>query len=63
MVNQGERAENRKALVAKETLRKSGGRAGKVNVLTREISPYALTGDVLSTEREVSRGHSRQVIC
>ena len=35
MVNQGERAINREALVTKETLRRSGGRAGKVNTLTR----------------------------
>ena len=34
MVEQGERAWNREAFVAKAKLRKSGARARKVNVLT-----------------------------
>ena len=39
--NQGERANNREALVIKGRLRRSGGRALKECVLPGEISPHA----------------------
>ena len=57
---QGERACNREALVAKLRQRKSGGRAGKiVTPLPGEISPHARKGDAgVRAEREVSRGRS-----
>ena len=59
---QGERAKNREALVAKMKRRKSGGCAVKECVLTRGDLASCLKGRRGNTEREVSRGHSsRQV--
>jgi hypothetical protein len=55
---QGERAWNREALVAKARRRKSGGCAVKECVLTRGDLALRLKGRRGDTEREVSRGHS-----
>jgi hypothetical protein len=59
--NQGERANDREALVTKGTLRRFGGRAGKVDVLTWGDLALGLKGprDARVAEREVSRGRSR----
>jgi hypothetical protein len=58
VVEQGERARNRKALVIKARWRKSGGCAVKECVLTRGDLALWLKGRRGNTEREVSRGHS-----
>ena len=55
---QGERAQSRKALVAKVTWRKSGGCAVKECVLTRGDLALCLKGRRGDTEREVSGGRS-----
>ena len=55
---QGERAMNREALVAKAKLRKSGGCAGKECVLTWGDLASCLKGRRGNTEREVSKGRS-----
>ena len=59
---QGERAKNREALVAKSKRRKSGGCAVKECVLTRGDLASCLKGRRVHTEREVSRGHSSRVV-
>lgn len=55
---QGERARNREAVVAKAKWRKSGGCAGKECVLTWGDLASCLKGRRWKPEREVSRGHS-----
>jgi hypothetical protein len=55
---QGERAQNREALVIKAKRRKSGGCAVKECVLTWGGLALRLKGRRGDTEREVSRGHS-----
>ncbi len=57
VVVQGERAEDREALTAKELLRKSGGCAVKV---TESYLGRCLKGQRFRAEREVSRGSSSQ---
>ncbi len=48
VVDQGEWATNHEALVINEKLRKSGGRAEKVSVLTRADLALCLKGDAES---------------
>jgi hypothetical protein len=55
---QGERAEDRKALVIKARRRRSGGCAAKECVLTRGDLASCLKGRRLLPEREVSKGRS-----
>jgi hypothetical protein len=55
---QGERARNREALVAKAKGRKSGGCAVKECVLTWGDLAWCLKGRRGDAEREVSRGRS-----
>jgi len=56
--DQGERANDREALVTKGKRRRSGDRAGKATVLTRGDLALRLKGRRREAEREVSRGRS-----
>lgn len=57
-VDQGERANDCKALVTKGKRRRSGDRAGKATALTRGGLASRLKGRRRKAEREVSRGRS-----
>ena len=58
VVEQGERANGREALVTKVRWRRSGGRAVKECVLTWGDLALCLKGRRCKPEREVSRGRS-----
>lgn len=57
--DRGEQARNCEALVIRRTLRRSGGCAEKVSVLTWGDLASCLKGQRAGAEREVSRGRSR----
>ena len=61
VAEQGERAKNREALVAKAKRRRSGGCAVKECVLTRGDLALCLKGRRRKAVREVSRGHSSRL--